>query len=183
MTKIFIGFLFAFLDFNLLLNGHVLNLLPDFVGTILMLLGTQELSVESERYSPLRPWLLGISAYSALTWVLYLLGRMGNILATLLDIVSTCVMLYITYQIIMGFQDMERRHTVDLRATQAIAMWKINAVLQVAALVLGWIPVINVLLLIAMLVVVILLLVALNTTRKLYAENVTTVGTGKGPEL
>lgn len=55
MTKIFIGFLFAFLDFNLLLNGHVLNLLPDFVGTILMLLGTQELSAESERYSPCAP--------------------------------------------------------------------------------------------------------------------------------
>ena len=44
MTKIFVGFLFVFLNFNLTLNDtYVINLLPDFVGFILLYMGTREL--------------------------------------------------------------------------------------------------------------------------------------------
>ena len=36
MKKVFWGFFFVYLNFNLTLNGHALNLLPDFVGYILL---------------------------------------------------------------------------------------------------------------------------------------------------
>jgi small-conductance mechanosensitive channel len=183
MTKIFAGFLFVFLDFNLNLNAHSIGLIPDFVGTIFLLLGTQELAAESERYPKLRPWLIGITIYAAAVWVLQLLGVSGNILATILDLAAVIILMYITYQIVMGFLDIEHSRSIDLQAAKAIAMWKIAAVSQVAVAVLGWIPVLNVLLFIAMLVVVIMLLIAINTTRKLYEQNVTTPALPKGPEL
>ena len=44
MTKIFVGFLFVFLNFNFTLNDtYVIKLLPDFVGFILLYMGTREL--------------------------------------------------------------------------------------------------------------------------------------------
>ena len=50
MTKIFVGFLFVFLNFNFTLNDtYVINLLPDFVGFILLYMGTRELLEESPR--------------------------------------------------------------------------------------------------------------------------------------
>lgn len=36
MNKVFFGFLFIFLDINLKLNAHSLNLLPDWLGYILL---------------------------------------------------------------------------------------------------------------------------------------------------
>lgn len=182
MTKIFVGFLFALLDFNIHLGSATLGLLPSFVGSILMLLGTQELQAESERYPKLRPWLLGISIYSGIVWVMNLLGKNGNVLAQLLSFVSVGIMLYITYQIVMGFVDIEKLHGVNINAAQTIAMWKVNAAMQVLCVVLCWIPIINVVLLIALVVVVILLLMAVYRTKKLYAETVQTT-VSQGPEL
>ena len=44
MSKIFAGFLFVFLNFNLTLNQtYTVNLLPDFIGFLLLYLGTREL--------------------------------------------------------------------------------------------------------------------------------------------
>ena len=36
MKKVFWGFFFIYLNFNLTLNGFTLNLLPDFVGYLLL---------------------------------------------------------------------------------------------------------------------------------------------------
>ena len=56
MTKIFVGFLFVFLNFNFTLNDtYVINLLPDFVGFILLYMGTRELLEESPRYTTAGP--------------------------------------------------------------------------------------------------------------------------------
>ena len=42
MSKIFAGFLFVFLNFNLTLNQtYTVNLLPDFIGFLLLYLGTR----------------------------------------------------------------------------------------------------------------------------------------------
>lgn len=43
MSKIFIGFLFVFLNLSFKLDDtHVINLLPDFIGFMLLYLGTRE---------------------------------------------------------------------------------------------------------------------------------------------
>ena len=58
MSKIFIGFLFVFLNLSFKLDDtHVINLLPDFIGFMLLYLGTRELREESRRYTTAAPWL------------------------------------------------------------------------------------------------------------------------------
>ena len=51
MKSLFIGLIFIFIDFNLTLNETmVINLIPDFVGFILMYQGLTQLTNESERF-------------------------------------------------------------------------------------------------------------------------------------
>ena len=55
MSKIFIGFLFVFLNLSFKLDDtHVINLLPDFIGFMLLYLGTRELREESRAIPPQR---------------------------------------------------------------------------------------------------------------------------------
>jgi len=44
MSRIFTGFLFIFLDFNLNLGNSQIGLIPDFIGYIIMLGGLAEMS-------------------------------------------------------------------------------------------------------------------------------------------
>ena len=140
MTKIFVGFLFVFLNFNFTLNDtYVINLLPDFVGFILLYMGTRELLEESPRYTTAGPWLLGLTAYGIASWV-----------------------------IIKGFEDIEKNNSAGIAAAESMRSWKICAILNIVAVALSWVPVLSVLLLLGMVVVTIMLLVSLNKTRKLY---------------
>ena len=107
MTKIFVGFLFVFLNFNFTLNDtYVINLLPDFVGFILLYMGTRELLEESPRYTTAGPWLLGLTAYGIASWVINLLGLNGGWVISLLTLVAAAVTYYATWLVIKGFEDL-----------------------------------------------------------------------------
>lgn len=169
MSKIFAGFLFVFLNFNLTLNQtYTVNLLPDFIGFLLLYLGTRELLEESPRYSAAGPWLLALTAYSLAVWVLDFLGISGGWVASLLTLAGAVASYYATWLVIKGFGDIENNNRVEIGAAQSMHSWKICAILNIVAVGLSWVPVLSVLLMLGMVVVTILLLVSLNKTRKLY---------------
>lgn len=169
MSKIFAGFLFVFLNFNLTLNQtYTVNLLPDFIGFLLLYLGTRELLEESPRYSAAGPWLLALTAYSLAVWVLNFLGISGGWVASLLTLAGAVASYYATWLVIKGFGDIENNNRVEIGAMQSMRSWKICAILNIVAVGLSWVPLLNILLLLGMVVVTILLLVSLNKTRKLY---------------
>ena len=169
MTKIFAGFLFVFLNLNITVNNaNVINLLPDFVGFILLYMGTRDLLEESPRYVTAGPWLLGLTAYGIANWVLNLLGIDGGWVTSLLVLVAAVATYYATWLVIKGFVDIERNNSVEIGAAGSMRSWKICAILNIVAVALSWVPVLSVLLLLGMVVVTIMLLVSLNKTRKLY---------------
>lgn len=53
MSGIFWGFFFVFLNFNLNLNGHTINLLPTFVGYWMLARSMDALSGESGLFGAL----------------------------------------------------------------------------------------------------------------------------------
>ena len=55
MKLIFWGFLLDFLDFNLTLNGFSIDILPDFVGWLLVLFGARRMREENERFARMQP--------------------------------------------------------------------------------------------------------------------------------
>ena len=67
--KFFWGFFFIYLNFNLSINAHTLNVLPEFVGYFLLLQGLRELEEESGVFSDTRPFVVGMTVYTAILWV------------------------------------------------------------------------------------------------------------------
>jgi len=116
MKKLFLGFLFIYLNFDLSFNQFTLNVFPDFVGYIFLLQGVKELDAESSLFRGIRPFATGMVVYTAILWVGKLMGLTagGNWVATLLELISTAVSLYISWVLIQGVLDMEQHHGADL---------------------------------------------------------------------
>lgn len=178
MKNIFWGFFFLFLNFNLTVNQHTLNVLPDFVGCWLLYRGGEELECESKRFSALRPFSVGLGIYTALIWIGDLLGvSTGSWISVLLGIVASAVELYIAWGVIQSLRETEAHRQADLNANGMYRAWRVMLVTQIAAYVLqllilaqswGLTAALAVIVVIAGFVGAILFLVAVWRSRKLY---------------
>ena len=89
-------------------------------------------------FSDTRPFVVGMTVYTAILWVGALLGvtGTGNLLSILLSLVSTVVSLYISWSIIQGVQEMEERHQADLNSAGMSLAWKVLLVADIVSYVL-----------------------------------------------
>lgn len=170
MKSIFIGYLLIFLDFNFNLNGHVIGILPDFIGFILIAKGLQELSRESERFPKVRPWAIGMAVYTAVLYVLDLVGFNVDIqwLMLILSLIATSITLYISYSVILGVKDIEANRNADLNSEKLRTTYIPMAVLQVVSHLGIFIPYLAIVCSIISVILVIVFLVQLNRTKKAY---------------
>ena len=133
MKNIFWGFFFLFVNFNLTVNGHILNLLPPFVGCWLLYRGFEELRAESERFYALRPFAVGLGIYTALIWIGDLLGvSTGSWISVLLGIVASAVELYIAWGVIQGLREAEEHRQASLNTAAMYQAWMVLLVTQIA---------------------------------------------------
>lgn len=139
MSKLFWGFFFIFVNFELKLNGHALNVLPSFVGYILLVQGTRELESESGLFRCVRPFAAGMAVYTGILWLGALLGvgGTGGWLSTLLGLASTLVSLYISWGVLQGLLDMEQRRGADLNGASVRTAWLVLAVSTAISFVLA----------------------------------------------
>lgn len=173
MSKLFVGFIFVLLDFNLNLGESVvLGLIPDFVGYIFLFRGLGELERESRHFQALRPWVIGLGGYSLVIYVLDLLGISAWLdwIGLLLGIAYMIVCLYMVYRIVLGVQDMETTYKCDLNASRMNACWMGVAITQVLSYVAVFMPILALVCLAASLICTILFLAAFHTGRVRYNE-------------
>ena len=113
-------------------------------------------------FSDTRPFVVGMTVYTAIFWVGALLGvtGTGNLLSILLSLVSTVVSLYISWSIIQGVQEMEERHQADLNSAGMSLAWKVLLVADIVSYVLTPVALVVVLVGILLLVGSLMLLVA-----------------------
>lgn len=138
MSSIFWGFFFIFLNFNLTVNGHVLNLLPPFVGYLLVMRGSREMEAESDLFAHIRPFALGMAVYTGILWLGDLLAVTGQSgwLGVLLSLVATVVSLYVAWAVVRAVQDVEHRRGAYLNSASLKAAWTVLAVAQAVSWVL-----------------------------------------------
>jgi glucan phosphoethanolaminetransferase (alkaline phosphatase superfamily) len=172
MRKIFIGMLFVFLDFTLTLNTSRIELIPDFIGYILMVQGLMELADESLWFGKVRPYAIGMAIYSGVLYVFDLFGTTDStgVLSWVFGLISTGISLYISYGIVMGVQDIESMQNRNLDGSELMAKWKLYAILSAIIYLLVFIPVLNVLAIIAGFVIAVYFLIAFHRTSKLYEQ-------------
>lgn len=139
MSAIFWGFFFVFLNFNLTVNGHVLNLLPPFVGYLLVMRGARDMGEESPLFDSVRPFALGMAIYTGILWVGDLLALTGQSswLGMLLGLASMVVSLYVAWAVVRAVQDVEVRRNAELNSASLKTAWTVLAVAEVAVYLLG----------------------------------------------
>ena len=143
MKKLFWGFFFVFFNFHLSINQYTLQLLPDFVGYLLLFQGAKELETENRYFKNIQPFTVGMAVYTAILWAGELLGLMGDrgmyhqTLTGILALISTAVALYISWVLVQGVLEMESRRAADLNGGTLYQWWKGLAVLRIAGWLLG----------------------------------------------
>ena len=170
MDKLFFGFLLIFINFNLTINGHTLNILPDWAGYCLIYSGLNDLSDKGEHFPLAKPWCLDMAVYTGAVWLLEIF--MGDtklgIISWVLNIVATLVSFYVSYLILQGIADVERNQGVSLGQEGLMKVWKLYVICSLAAHVLVLLPPLVIICLIVVFVAAVVFLVRFNATRKAY---------------
>ncbi|MDD3394425.1 MAG: hypothetical protein PHG19_07255 [Anaerotignum sp.] len=172
MKNILIGFILIFLDFNLNLGNSNIGLLPDFVGYIVMINGLVEMTEESPMFMEAKPYATGMAVFTAIMYLIDVVGFSVSLggLSFILAITSTIVSLYISYKIVMGVIDTERKYNVALNGDSLKSKWTILTVFNILACVSLLIPVVAIVCIIAAFIAAICFLVAFDNSKNLYYD-------------
>lgn len=170
MSSIFTGFMFIFLDFSINLGNTRIELIPDFIGYLIMLGGLREMAGESPAFTKVRPHAVFMVFYTGIVWLLEVFGITVSLgaLSLLLGLVSIIVSLYISYTIILGVRDMEGHYNTHLNSDSLKAAWNLLAIFTVLTFLLLLIPALSILCIIVSLIAAIWFLVAFSRSKTLY---------------
>jgi glucan phosphoethanolaminetransferase (alkaline phosphatase superfamily) len=170
MSSIFTGFLFIFLDLNLTFGQARLELIPDFIGYIILLNGLKEMSGESPAFDKVRPFATVMAFYTGIVWLFDLLGSAVSLgpLSFILGIVSLIISFYISYKIVMGVKDMEARYGTDLNGRSLNTAYSVLFITGILSYLLLLLPALAILCIIVSLIAAICFLVAFHRSKNLY---------------
>ena len=173
MNKVFYGFLFIFLDINLRFNAHSLNLLPDWVGYLLLIYGFNELRVQSDCFVKAKPLSVAMAIYTGVLWLLDIFAvnvEYGGFIGWAVALVPVIVSFYISYLVVRGIGDIEANRAIDLQYERLMKVWMIHAAATIATYILILIPPLAIISLIVSFVSALVFLVFFNGTRKAYNQ-------------
>lgn len=172
MNNIFWGFFFVTLDFSLNLGNISIGLIPSFIGFWLLGKGLTELEKESTLFQKMIPWTKGMMIFTAIIYACDLFGVwvfLGGI-GTFIGIIASILNLYVTYQIVMGFKELEDYHQANIGAEKLRSAWMAKVIATLVTILIVFIPLINIIALIVAFVLNILFLVAVYNSKKAYLE-------------
>ena len=172
MNKLFFGLLLIYLDVNINIDSHTLNLLPDWAGYCLLFSGLLDLAGESEKFTKAKPLCLDMAVYTGVLWVLNLVVGSASlgIFDWILSLAATAVSLYILYLIVSAIGDIETSRAVSIGQPKLMSAWKVMAVAYGAAQVLTILVALAVICLIVGFVATVVFMVYFNNTRKAYNQ-------------
>ncbi len=135
MRNIFTGFILIFLDFNLTIGNSQIGLIPDFAGYIVMLSGLEELARESDIFIKVKPYAAGMAVYTGILYLLALFGLSTSLgaLTYVLSITSLAISLYISYQIVMGVIELEKKYNTLFNGIVLKSAWNLLAIFNAVA--------------------------------------------------
>lgn len=133
MKNIFIGYILIF--FHLKINGF--DLLPDFIGYILIVIGLGQLAAESEQFVKAKSWAVIMTIVSVFSCIVGLFGGGYNFALSLVSLVFCCIGLYLMYLIGHGISETEKNRGIDLGGENFLKLWKVQAALTLSCQVLS----------------------------------------------
>ncbi|MBP3700420.1 MAG: hypothetical protein J6I64_00880, partial [Lachnospiraceae bacterium] len=133
MKLIFFGLIFVLLELNL-----GINLLPDFVGYLLIWKGCGELSEDSAKLAGARPLALILTGLTTVVFVMSLLKLTAGlgIIGTIIELAMVLGSLLMVLVIGQGVRELEAKYGTELNGVAILNSWKLLAVAEVVAYVL-----------------------------------------------
>ena len=170
MRKIFWGFFLILLDFPLSFANSTLQLLPDWLGYLLLLTGCAQLEVESDLFGKLRSFCIALCIFSAILWLIDFSGLGGGTFGNIVQLVHLCLRLYVIQRIIRAIAQTEMCRNCDLSSAHLRRVWLAVALCTAAAVALFWFPTMAVICAVAADIAGIIFLFAFHSTRKAYEQ-------------
>ena len=170
MSKIFIGLLLVFLDFNLTFDTVTIGLLPDFIGYFILIGGLTEMAAVNSHFGKAKPFAILMAVYTLILYILDLIGLSAALgyAATVLGLLSTLISLHISYHIVQGVLELESAQARSLNGAPLFTTWKVLAVINILAYLLLFVPGLNVVCMVVCFIAGVIFLIQLNRTRKAY---------------
>ena len=133
MKKIFIGLLFIMLALKIRID-----LLPDFVGYLLIWKGCAEMSADSSKLTSARSLALVMTAVTAVIFVMGLFGLTSGLglLGTVIELVMVLGSLLMIFMLGQGICQVQEKNGVELNGQAIINSGKLLAVSEIVAYVL-----------------------------------------------
>ncbi len=167
MKNFFIGMIFIFLNFNLTFNGHIIGLLPGFVGYYFVLEGIKSFNGEIPAFEKIKQLCTIMIAVYAVVYALDLLAVNLGFLGIVIGFAMLAANLYMSFHLTEGFLYIEKTKLIDLGAADLREKWKLFCIMMCASTVLIYVPLVNIIAVIANAVFSILFLVQFNKTKNL----------------
>ncbi len=175
MNSIFFGMIFVFFDFHLDLDAMRIGLIPDFIGYYFMYKGLREIGGLSPRFAKTEPFVVGMLVFSAVSYLLDLVGMasaFGGVAGTILSLAALALSLYISYSIIMGIKDIEADRGVNLDSARLYSVWKLQVVFSAISFVLLLVPVLAFVSILVSVAISAYYLYVFHKTRRLFNEHI-----------
>lgn len=111
LTKIAWGYVLLCLDFNLGINDHILDVLPDWAGYLLLFSAIALLGSELRDLLLLKPFCTLLGVVAAVDWLAVLLtGQELTGRFFLLQILLSCVGIYFRFQLLTDLAQLAEEH-------------------------------------------------------------------------
>lgn len=168
MNRLFWGFFFCLLDVKFTVGRATFELLPDFIGYLLVMKGMEELAGENKFFDRGRHGAFGMVIVSLVLYGADLMDPDTNARVGLwvLELAALIGQLVILRAAISGIGCIASDYKLDLRCERLWSMWLVLAVLDPICHLLSWVPLVGSVCKAASLVTGACFLLALFDTRK-----------------
>ena len=137
MKYLFYGLLLLFFDINLNLGFSIINVLPDFVGYALIAYGMSRVA-DCKTYQRSRGLVKIAVAVDVVLWLIAIFGLQSNwVIGSICSVVSILFKLMVTWKIVLGVQEMELLHQMDLNGAKLKRIWQMELCFTIGACLTG----------------------------------------------
>ena len=165
--KLFYWYAFYISQLQFDLQWHIIGLLPGFVGYYFVLEGIKSFNGEIPAFEKIKQLCTIMIAVYAVVYALDLLAVSLGFLGVVIGFAMLAANLYMSFQLTEGFLYIEKTKLIDLGAADLREKWKLFCIMMCASTVLIYVPLVNIIAVIANAVFSILFLVQFNKTKNL----------------
>lgn len=136
MIKLAIGMLFILMNFSLDIGDLSINILPEFVGYLLLLSAVDKLKTKSSYFDKMSGLLFFMAMYKIADYIVSMLNVNAGTIATVFfygGIVTTILGLLIQYRVFCGIDEIAYNDDVRVKTGRLFVLFKIEVVLTVLA--------------------------------------------------